>query len=108
VNNALAACQNDYHPQEPRGTEGLRVQERTAEQLAPILYIPTTDLVTSKESPESLKIKLPNGIDFNMSIFSRGNTKKYLAHVIAVLHLINKKGFNMQCRKLAKADDELF
>jgi hypothetical protein len=49
------------------------------------------DLVTNKKSPESLKIKLPNGTIFNMSIFSQGNTKEYLAHVVVVLHLINQK-----------------
>jgi hypothetical protein len=32
--NTLASCQNDYHPQEPQGTEGLGVQEGAAEQLA--------------------------------------------------------------------------
>jgi hypothetical protein len=52
-------------------------------------------------------IKLPDGTAFNMSIFSQGNTKEYLAHVVAVLCLINQKGLNMQYRKLAKAVDEL-
>jgi hypothetical protein len=61
------------------------------------------DLVTTKEATESLKIKLPDGTVFNMSIFSRGNTKEYLAHIIVVLHLISQKGLNVQCRKLAKA-----
>ncbi len=42
-----------------------------------------------------------------MTIFSQGNTKECLAHVIAVLHLINQKGFNVQCRKLAKTVDKL-
>jgi hypothetical protein len=67
------------------------------------------DLVTTKELPESLKIKLPDGTVFNMSIFSQGNTEEYLAHVVKVLHLnlINQKGLNMQCRKLAKACDKL-
>jgi hypothetical protein len=73
----------------------------------PILYIPPTDLVTTKEAPESLKIKLPNGNIFNMSIFSQGNTKEYLLHAIAVLRLINQKGLNVQCRKLAKVVDKL-
>jgi hypothetical protein len=63
--------------------------------------------VTTKESLENLKIKLPDGTVFNMSIFSRGNTKEYLAHVTAVLRLINQKGLNMQCRKLAKTVDKL-
>jgi hypothetical protein len=28
-------------------------------------------------------------------------------HVVAVLHLINQKGLNVQCRNLAKAVDKL-
>ncbi len=42
-----------------------------------------------------------------MTIFSQGNTKEYLAHIITVLHLINQKGLNVQCRKLAKTVDKL-
>ncbi len=52
-------------------------------------------------------MKLPSGTVFNMSIFSQGNTKEYFGHVIAVLRLINQKGLNVQCRKLAKAVDKL-
>jgi hypothetical protein len=40
-------------------------------------------------------------------IFSQGNTKEYLAHILAVLHLIKQKGLNVQCRKLTKAVDKL-
>jgi hypothetical protein len=65
------------------------------------------DLVTTKEAPVSLKIKLPNETIFNMSIFSQGNTKEYLAHIVAVLGLISQKGLKVQCRKLAKAVDKL-
>jgi hypothetical protein len=64
------------------------------------------DLVTTKEVQETLKIKLPDGSVFNMSIFSQGNTKEYLAHVIAVLGLIRQKGLNVQCRRTAKAVDK--
>jgi hypothetical protein len=38
-----------------------------------------------------------------MSIYSLGSTKKYLAHIIAVLCIIKQKGLNAQCRKLGKA-----
>ncbi len=65
------------------------------------------DLVTTKEAPESLKIMLPDKTVFNMSIFSQGNTKEYLAHVVTVLHLINQKGLDVLGRKLAKAVDKL-
>jgi hypothetical protein len=73
----------------------------------PIPYVPLTNLVTTNESPESLKIKLSNGTIFNMSIFSQGDTGEYLAQVIAVLHLMNQKRLDVQCRKLAKAVDKL-
>jgi hypothetical protein len=63
--------------------------------------------MTTKEAQESLKIKLPDRTVFNMSIFSQGNTKEYLAHIIMVLLLISQKGLNVQCRKLAKAVDKL-
>jgi hypothetical protein len=42
-----------------------------------------------------------------MSIFSRGNTKEYLAHDVTVLCLVNQKGLNVQCRKLGKVVDKL-
>ncbi len=74
----------------------------------PVPYIQLTDLITTKEVPESLKIKLPDGSIFNMSIYSHGNTEEYLAHVVAVLHLIHQKGPNVQCRKLGKAVDKLY
>ncbi len=73
----------------------------------PVPYVPLMDLVTTKEAPESLKIKLPDGTIFNMSISLQGNTEGYLAHVIAVLHLIHQKGLDVQCRKQAKAVDKL-
>jgi hypothetical protein len=56
---------------------------------------------------DNLKVKLEDGTIFNMTLFSQGNTKEYLAHIIAVLHLINQKGLNVQCRKLAKLLDKL-
>jgi hypothetical protein len=39
----------------------------------PISYVPLTDLITTKETPDNLKMKLLNGTVFNMSIFSQGN-----------------------------------
>ena len=54
-----------------------------------------------------MKAKLPGGTIFNMSIFSRGNTKEYVGPTIAVLRLIYQKLLNLQCRKLAKTVDGL-
>jgi hypothetical protein len=69
----------------------------------PIPYAPRTDLVTTKEELQSLKIKLPDGSIFNMSIYSHGNTEEDLAHIVAILCIIKQKGLNVQCRKLGKA-----
>ncbi len=38
-----------------------------------------------------------------MPIYSRGNNKEYLAHIIAVLRAINQKGLPKKCPVLAKA-----
>jgi hypothetical protein len=93
-----------------KSPEGLKDSKSKKGQLSsrpPIPYVPSTDLVNTKEAPETPKIKLPKGAVFNMSIFSRGNTKECLAHVITVLRLISQKGLNVHCRKLAKAVDKL-
>jgi hypothetical protein len=67
------------------------------------LYLAVTDLITTKEGLQVLKVKLPDGSVLNMSIYSRRNTKKYFAHILAVLHIIKQKGLGVQCRKLGKA-----
>jgi hypothetical protein len=93
-----------------KSPEGLTDSECKKEQLSswpPIQYVPPTDLVTTKEAPESLKNKLPDGTVFNMSIFSRGNTEEYPVLIVAILCLISQKGLDVQCRKLAKAVDKL-
>jgi hypothetical protein len=105
--DTLAAHQNDYHPQEPQRMKDLECKKGQLSSQPPIPYVPPTDLVTTKESFDNLKIKLPNGTIFNMSIFFQGNTEEYLVHVVAVLNLINQKGLDMQCRKLAKTVDKL-
>jgi hypothetical protein len=73
----------------------------------PVPYIPPMDLITTKETPDTLKMKLLDGTVFNMSIFFQGNNKEYLAHIIAILCTIKQKGLNAQCRKLAKAVEKL-
>ncbi len=36
-------------------------------------------------------------------IYSHGNNEEYLAHIVAVLRIINQKGLPKKCRMLAKA-----
>ncbi len=69
----------------------------------PIPYVPEVDIVTPKEEPQSLKVKLPDKSHLNMPIYSQGNTKEYLAHIVAVLQIIYQKGLGKMCRILAKA-----
>jgi hypothetical protein len=69
----------------------------------PIPYVPVTDLVTTKEEQHVLKVKLPDDPVLNMSIYFCGNTKEYLAQIVAVLHIIKQKGQDIQCKKLGKA-----
>jgi hypothetical protein len=49
-----------------------------------------------------LKVKLPDGTVFSMSIFVKGSLDDYLQHIIAVLCLINQKGLDAQCKQYAK------
>ncbi len=57
----------------------------------PIPYVPPTDLIKKWEG-EQIKVKMPDGTNFSMSTFTSGTNKDYLVHVIAVLHIIVKKG----------------
>ncbi len=85
---------------------GLKNSECKKGQLSnrpPIPYVPEMDLVTSKEEPQVLKVKLLDDTCLNMPIYSHGNTEEYLAHIIAVLCIIKQKGLDARCRKLGKA-----
>ncbi len=50
-----------------------------------------------------LKVKLPDNSYINMYMFSCGNTKEYLTHIVAVLRIIKQKGLDARGRKLKKA-----
>ncbi len=62
--------------------------------------VPETDILMPKEEPQVLKVKLPNNSHLNMLIYSRGNTKEYLTHIVAVLRIIDQKGLGTKCRML--------
>jgi hypothetical protein len=79
------------------------MQERAAEQWPPVLYVPVRDLTTTKEEPQVLKVKLLDDTILNMSMYSRGNIKEYLAHIVTFLHIIKQQGLAARCRKLGKA-----
>jgi hypothetical protein len=54
----------------PKGLKDLDYKKGQLSSRPPNPYVPLMDLVTTKESPKSLKIKLPNVTVFNTSIFS--------------------------------------
>jgi hypothetical protein len=56
-----------------------------------------------KEETQLFKVKLPDASHLSMPIYSRGNNEEYLAHIIAVLCIIDQKGLTKKCRILAKA-----
>ncbi len=53
----------------PKGLKDSECKKGQLSSWPPSLYIPRTDLVNTKKAPETLKIKLPDGTIFNMSIF---------------------------------------
>jgi hypothetical protein len=69
----------------------------------PIPYVPVVDIVTPKEEPQLYKVKLPNASHLSIFIYSRGNNEEYLAHLVAVLCIIEQKGLPKKCRVAAKA-----
>jgi hypothetical protein len=54
----------------------------------PIPYVPVVDILTPKEETQLFKVKLPDASHLSMPIYSHGNNKEYLAHIVAVLHII--------------------
>ncbi len=69
----------------------------------PIPYVPVVDILTPKEDPQVFKIKLPDASHLSMPTYSHGNNEEYLAHIVAVLQVIEQKGLPRKCRVLAKA-----
>jgi hypothetical protein len=89
-----------------KSPEGLKDAECKKGQLShrpPIPYIPVVDIITPKEETQFFKVKLPDVSHLSMPIYSHGNNKEYLAHIVAVLQFIEQKGLLKKCRMLAKA-----
>jgi hypothetical protein len=55
------------------------------------------------EEPQLYKVKLPDASHLSIPIYSQGNNEEYLAHIVAVLCIIEQKGLPKKCRVLAKA-----
>jgi hypothetical protein len=89
-----------------KSPDGLKDAECKKGQLShqpPIPYVPVVDIVTPKEEPQVFKIMLPDASNLTMPIYSHGNNEEYLAHIVAVLQMIEQKGLPKKCRVLAKA-----
>ncbi len=89
-----------------KSSDGLKNAECKKGQLSnrpPIPCIPESDIAMPKEDPQVLKFKLPDNSHINMHIYSRGNTKEYLMHIVAVFRIIKQKGLDARCRKREKA-----
>jgi hypothetical protein len=89
-----------------KSPDGLKDTECKKGQLShrpPIPYILVVDIVTPKEEHQVFKIKLPDASHLSMTIYSHGNNKEYLAHIVAVLRVIEQKGLPKKCQILAKA-----
>jgi hypothetical protein len=61
------------------------------------------DVVTPREDSAMLKVKHPNNSHISVPIFSHGNNKEYIVHIVAVLRIIKQKGLPKKCHEYAKA-----
>jgi hypothetical protein len=74
-----------------KSLDGLKDTECKKGQLShrpPIPDVSVVDIVTLKEEPQLFKVKLPDASHLSMAIYSHGNNKEYLVHIVAVLHII--------------------
>jgi hypothetical protein len=89
--------------QTPNGLKDAVCKKGQLSNRPPIPYVPVVGIVTPKEDPQVYKIKLPDDSHINMHIYSCGNNKEYLTHIVAVLHIIKQRGLDSRCRKLKKS-----
>jgi hypothetical protein len=64
----------------------------------PILYVPPTNLHKRQET-ELIKVKMPDGTNFQMAAFAYGNNEEYIVDLIAVLCIIEQKGMALDITK---------
>jgi hypothetical protein len=76
-----------------KSPDGLKDAECKKGQLShrpPILYVPVVDVVMPKEEPQLYKVKLPDASHLSIPIYSRGNNKAYLVHIVVILRIIEQ------------------
>ncbi len=87
----------------PDGLKDVECEKGQLSHRLPTPYVPVVDVITPKEEPQLYKVKLPNTSQLSILIYSQGNNKEYLVHVVTVLRIIEQKGLPKKCRVLAKA-----
>ena len=80
----------------PEGLKDHECEKGNLSQRPPIPYVPPTDLLPATSKIETIKIKVSDGTTVSMKIFSVGSPEEYLSHIMAVLHLIDRKGLREQ------------
>jgi hypothetical protein len=79
------------HKSLPEGLKDSECEKGTLKNRSPISYVPPINLHEMRAT-EHIKVKLPNGTNFQMSAFGQGNNEEYLIPVIAVKCLLEQKG----------------
>ena len=79
------------------------MREGTAVSPATHSVCPVVDIVMPKEESQVFKIKLPDASHLSMPIYSHGNNEEYLAHIVAVLQVIEQKRLPKKCQVVVKA-----
>jgi hypothetical protein len=82
----------------PEGLKDHECEKGNLSHRPPIPYVPPTDLLPATSKIETIKIKVSDGSTVNMKIFSVGSPEEYLSHIVAVLHLIERKGLREQTK----------
>ncbi len=80
----------------PEGLKDHECEKGNLSHRPPIPYVPPTDLHPATSKIETIKIKVSDGSTVSMKIFSVGSPEEYLSHIVAVLHLIDRKGLREQ------------
>jgi hypothetical protein len=56
-----------------------------------------------RQETKQIKVKMPDGTNFQMAAFAYGNNEEYLIHVIAILRIIEQKGMASDIKKAFQA-----
>jgi hypothetical protein len=86
----------------PKGLKNTKCKKGKSAAPPPIPYVFPVDL-HEKQEPKQIKVKMPDGANFQMVAFVYGNNEKYLVHIIAILRVIEQRGTEQDVRKAFQA-----